>query len=402
MASLVWLGAVLAVLASMAGTTGKQLFRFAELQRQKGTPRSLLSSRMAMAFGLALNVALGPLLDMSSYAFAPQGIIAPLSGLDVVWNTLSAPCTLGESLNATLVFGCFLIASGATATSFFGSHDDKEFSPEMLKDVFLRWQVLAYLVALMLWLAFNITVLMPRSAAPKGQQFLTGDKIRGLSLGMTAGSIAGNMFCVKAFVELVQASIQHGKAEYWADWLPYVLLVGAVFFATSNLYFLTKAMREYEALFMGAVFEGSIITAACISGAIVFDELKGLEIWQALLYWLSLVLIVAGIAVVCRGCTQQASEAKVFTSPEEAKKEDEEDPKAQGKPADKEVTSEQALGTVGSELPRAHSISSHSLQSQPGITRLDSPFGAGVIARELALHHHELAPHPTFSGRFHT
>jgi len=316
-ASLVWIGAVLAVFASMAGTTGKQLFRFSEMQRQKGTKQSLFVSRLAIAAGLTLNVAVGPLLDMSSYAFAPQGIIAPLSGLDVVWNTLSAPWTLGESLNRTLVAGCALICAGATATTFFHSHSDKEYTPEMLREVFMRWQLLAYLACLGLWLGFNVLVLMRRSAAPKGEPFKTGDVIRGLSLGMTAGSIAGNMFCVKAFVEIVQASIQYGRGDYWADWLPYVLLIGAVFFATSNLYFLTKAMREYEALFMGAVFEGSIITAACISGSVVFDELAGQEPWQICLYWLAVLVIVAGIATVCRGCTQQVSSEPSVPPPAE-------------------------------------------------------------------------------------
>jgi len=242
---------------------------------------------------------------MGSYAFAPQSVIAPLAGLDVVWNTISAPCTLGEKLTPLLVCGCILIGSGATGTSVFGAKEEDEYTPQKIKDTLFRWIVFAYCVVLVLWLAFNILFLMPRSAAPKGEPFETGDTLRGLSLGMTAGSIAGNMFCVKAFVEVLQASIRDGRADYWADWLPYVLLCGAVFFATTNLIFLTKAMREYEALFMGAVFEGSLIVAACIIGCVVFSELDGLESWEIVLYWLSVVGIIAGIGLVAKGCADQ-------------------------------------------------------------------------------------------------
>lgn len=318
--NLIWLGAILGVLASMSGTAGKQLLRFAHLQGLKGTQSARFMSKVAIALGLALNVAIGPLIDMASYAFAPQSIIAPLGGLDVVWNTVSAPCTLGETLTPMLIFGCLLIAGGATATSIFGSHEESEYTPELLKDKLFRWEVFGYCIALALWLVFNILILIPRSAAPKGELFATGDKIRGLSLGMTAGSIAGNMFCVKAFVEVVQASIRDNEGEYWADWLPYVLLVGAVFFATSNLYFLTKAMREYEALFMGAIFEGSLIVAACVSGCVVFSEMDGLAAWEVCLYWLAVLVIVAGIMLVALGCAEQEKTREVVDATVDEKK----------------------------------------------------------------------------------
>jgi len=287
MANLIWLGVILGVLASMSGTAGKQLLRFAALNKQKGTKAGLCVSKAAKSLGLLLNVAVGPLIDMGSYAFAPQSIIAPLGGLDVVWNTVTAPCTLGETLTPPLIAGCGFICVGATMTSCFGSHAEKEFTLQGLKDTFIRWEVGLYLVVLLVWLTFNILVLLPR-----------GGQVRGLALAMTAGSIAGNMFCVKAFVEVVQASIVEGTGEYWLDWFPYTLLLGAVFFATSNLYFMTQAMEQYNALFVGAVFEGTLITAACISGCVVFSELDGLPWWKVLLYWVAVMSIVVGIVVV--------------------------------------------------------------------------------------------------------
>jgi len=304
MASLVWLGIVLAVFASMTGTIGKQCLRMSQMQQEKGTRSAIFMAKVSLACGYLLNVVVGPLVDMGSYAFAPQSLIAPLGGLDVVWNTLSAPCTLGEHLTPSLILGCVLIAGGATGTSCFGSKEDQAFDMEMLRKTLFRWAVLVYLLAFTAWVAFNVIVLQPRSAAPKGQPFKTGDKWRGLSLGMTAGSLSGNMFCVKAFVEIVQASISEGRADYWFDWMPYVLVVGLGFFAMSNLYFLGKAMREYEALFMGAVFEGTLIIAACLSGVIVFSEMDALQVWQVAVYWLAVLAIVGGIFTVAHGCMQ--------------------------------------------------------------------------------------------------
>lgn len=304
--TIVWLGAVLGVVASMTGTAGKQLLRFSHVQGLRGTVGATFLSYLSLIGGLALNVIVGPAVDMGSYAFAPQSIIAPLGGLDIVWNTLTAPCTLGENLTPSLLLGCTLIAGGATTTFMFGSHVEEPVTLESLKATLLRWTVLLYLLCLLLWLLFNILVLMPRSTAPKGEPFKTGDRLRGLSLGMTAGSLAGNMFCVKALVKLIQATVEdRSKAEYWLDWLPYALLLGAVFFAVSNLFFLAKAMREYEALFMGAVFEGSLITSGCLSGVVVFSEVEGLDLWKVGLYCLAVIVIVVGVGTVSIACMRQ-------------------------------------------------------------------------------------------------
>mmetsp|Transcript_18441 Transcript_18441/g.29554 ORF Transcript_18441/g.29554 Transcript_18441/m.29554 type:complete len:402 (+) Transcript_18441:171-1376(+) len=305
---LVWLGIVLGVFASMTGTIGKQLLRFSELLKQKGLT---YNSKVAWTIGILLNTVVGPIVDMTSYAFAPQSLIAPLGGLDVVWNTLSAPFTLGEKLNKTIVFGVVLIAGGATGTSLFGNHDDKDYTVDIITDTFTRWIILVYLSILFVWLAFNILVLQKRSANPKGQPWITGDPIRGLSLGMTAGSISGNMFCVKGFVELVQASIRDEDASIWAHYLPYVLLVGAILFAVTNVFFLDKATREYNALFMGAVFEGSLIVCAAVSGVVVYADLDELEWYQRICYFVCLFSIVVGVLIVARGSHRDGVEEAV-------------------------------------------------------------------------------------------
>lgn len=300
-------GVALGILASMSGTAGKQCLRFSELQRRKGTPAAICVGKVALAIGLSLNIIIGPLIDMASYALGPQSVIAPLGALDVVWNTLTAPFTLGETLTPRLFFGCVLITGGAVATSLTGSHDGGEFTPDNVQAILFRPAVGFYLGVLAVWLLVNILVLMPRSAAPAGEPWQSGDRLRGLSLGMTAGSIAGNMFCVKAFVEIVEDSIQRRDGAAWTGWLPYVVFGGALVFALSNLYFLSKAMREYEALFMGAVFEGSLIVSACISGVVVFAELESLQTWQVGFYWAAILLITVGIFVVAMSSNPSAA-----------------------------------------------------------------------------------------------
>lgn len=81
---------------------------------------------------------------MGAYAFAPQSILAPISGLDIVWNTLLAPCTLGEKLTGKRLIACLLITAGTVLIAVFGSHSEAEYTAAYLEEVLLRWQVATY------------------------------------------------------------------------------------------------------------------------------------------------------------------------------------------------------------------------------------------------------------------
>jgi len=150
-------------------------------------------------------------------------------------------------------------------------------------------RVLIYAVVFVAWFLLNKCILMRR---PKGSA------VRGVSLGCTAGSIAGNMFCVKAMMELIQRSINYEEGEIWLHWLPYVLLVGAIFFALSNVVYMTQGLLEYEALFMVTVYEGSMIISGSLSGAVVLMDLKGLQTWRVLTYSVGILIIIMGMYVI--------------------------------------------------------------------------------------------------------
>ena len=67
-------------------------------------------------------MALGPIAEVSAYAFAPQSLLAPLDGFDVIWNILLAPYTLGEAITGPKVMGTGLVFAGAVSAPIFGPH----------------------------------------------------------------------------------------------------------------------------------------------------------------------------------------------------------------------------------------------------------------------------------------
>jgi len=285
MANLIWLGIVLQLVSTASGTVGKQLIRISEV-RKKSHPAQ---AKSAFAAGLFVNIVCGPIVDMAAYSFAPQSLIAPFGGLDVVWNAISAPYVLQERLTFRRGLGCVLICIGTICAGAFGSHEEKEFTVEYLEDTLVTWRVFSYFAIFLVWFIFNVTCMMQR--AP-------GNPIRGISLGLTAGTLAGNMFCVKATVETIQYCIEEQTMDPWTHWLPYAVLFGAIFFALSNLKFMTQGLKEFEALFMVTVYEGSMIVAGAISGSVVLLDLANLEAWRIFLYWLGVSTIVLGMGVV--------------------------------------------------------------------------------------------------------
>mmetsp|Transcript_3570 Transcript_3570/g.6333 ORF Transcript_3570/g.6333 Transcript_3570/m.6333 type:complete len:390 (-) Transcript_3570:162-1331(-) len=292
------LGVFLEILSTLSGTAGKQLIRLSELLSKKAPA----TSKTVFHVGLLINTIAGPILDMAAYSFAAQSLIAPFGGLDVVWNAALAPYFLKETLTRSRLVACGMIFAGTLMSSAFASHHEEKYTIEMLEEKLVDARVLIYLACLALFVAFNILVPMKREK---------GDLLRGVSLGVTAGVIAGNMFCVKAAVELIETSIWEQRGEIWLHWMPYAVLVGAAFFALSNVVFMTKGLLEFEALFMVTIYEGSMIVSNCISASIVLLELEGLEWWRVLFWCICVVTVCLGMFLMSR------EEAKVRKEKEE-------------------------------------------------------------------------------------
>lgn len=280
-------GIVLEVLSTLSGTAGKQLIRLSELQERH---KAFRSARVTFITGILINTVAGPLLDMAAYSFAAQSLIAPFGGLDVVWNAALAPSILKEKLTRTRLVSCALIVFGTVSSSLFGSHSDREYNVDILLDLLITKRVAIYLTALLVFVCLmGIPMRCPK-----------GHILRGVSLGVTAGVIAGNMFCLKAAVELVQSSFR-GDDDAWSHWLPYVVILGAIFFALSNLVFMTKGMLEYEALFMVTFYEGTMIVSNCLSANVILLEGNDLETWRLVAYCLCIFVVVLGMLAISIG-----------------------------------------------------------------------------------------------------
>ena len=129
-----WVGVLLDAVATLAGTGGKQLLRFAVMK----------NNYWYYPLGLVCTAIIDPAFDISAYSFAAQSIISPMAGMVVVWNVLLAPITLGETLTRSRKLGALLIVLGTLCVGLFGNHNSVDRSVDEYLQLFARPVALVY------------------------------------------------------------------------------------------------------------------------------------------------------------------------------------------------------------------------------------------------------------------
>jgi hypothetical protein len=126
---------------------------------------------------------------------------------------------------------------------------------DYIRGVLYRDIVLFYLIVLSAWVAGNLVFLRSRPPVRKpltvqsSKSFTVtfrlrmtdqGERLRGLSIGMLAGTLAGNVFCLKCWVELLQVSVAEGSIANWC-WEP---LAWVCFVCLFEANLVTKMIQE--------------------------------------------------------------------------------------------------------------------------------------------------------------
>lgn len=94
---------------------------------------------------------MNPACDIAGYALAPASVIAPVTGMDIVWNTLIAPCSLGETLTVRRLASAVIIFFTATVSVFFRQINEVTWSAEYVKHVLLQSRTMVYALCFVAW-----------------------------------------------------------------------------------------------------------------------------------------------------------------------------------------------------------------------------------------------------------
>eukprot|EP00930_Biecheleria_cincta_P084632 TRINITY_DN74081_c0_g1_i1.p1 TRINITY_DN74081_c0_g1~~TRINITY_DN74081_c0_g1_i1.p1 ORF type:complete len:329 (+),score=42.19 TRINITY_DN74081_c0_g1_i1:135-1121(+) len=287
--SMLWLlGVGLAVCGTLVGTVGKQLVRYSALCQQDGREQK---GAILLVLGLVMQVVLNPAFDLAGYALAPASVIAPVLGMEVVWNTALAQYFLKETLTTSRLHSSAVILVTVPASVLFRQIPKVAWTSQYVMQVIVQSRTLAYAICFGAWYLLNVFVLM---------RYEKGSPIRGFSIGATAGSLAGNMWCAKITAALASTCLS-GNCEAWHHWISWATLFGAILFATSNTYYITRGLQEYESLFMVTIYMAALVATNCLSAIVVLAEMDDAPWWKVTGYTSCILGMIVGMTLSTKG-----------------------------------------------------------------------------------------------------
>lgn len=184
-----------------------------------------------------------------------------------------------------------MIFFAATASVLFRPIKQVEWTTEYVETVLLQNRTLFYGLCFLAWFLWNVTI---------QTRYERGSPIRGFSLGATAGSLAGNMWCTKITATLAGQCVE-GNCDAWDHWVSWACLAGAIFFSTSNLYYISRGMQQHEALFMVTVYMGSNIATNSLSAIVVLSEMDNAPWWKFAGYIACILFMMVGMVLLTSG-----------------------------------------------------------------------------------------------------
>lgn len=235
--------------------------------------------------------------------YASPSIVAPFSGLDLVWVILLSSTFVGEDPTLLQIVAASLIVAGEVIVAIFGDHtnDQTGISLHELEQSYQDPAFLMYLVVFALWMVVTFRW-MNHAHAPSLQRF---------AWGVAGGSVTGLQNFVKDLLTLLKAGSnvnhlhQHDENEdvslLWWRWRFYVgsLALLSVMTAVVGLLLLTACMKRYNATFSSAMFVGSFVLNSSIMSAIhyhTFSNLSSTIDW--ILYPVGLAILMGGVGIL--------------------------------------------------------------------------------------------------------
>ncbi|KAF0682624.1 Aste57867_25261 [Aphanomyces stellatus] len=281
-----WLfGIFLSLAASLFGTVGKVLMKLAHKRH---------GNTALFAGAFVCVILLNPVFDAWSYSFAAQSVLAPMAGFSVVWNIVLSPFVLKEQLSDQVIHGSSIILIGCGLVSMSGDHASPTHTPDQLYALFTETIFIVYA---------TIAITACAGMSYIVHTFPHASYTRRFAFGALAGLVGGNLYFMKTSVELIG-----NGGDIWNYTGTYLIFGGALGSAAGGIFVLNLGLKEYDALYVVAVYESFLILCGSISGVIFFREDHGMQDWwQVILYPVAIVTTVVGVVVLSRQPSQTAT-----------------------------------------------------------------------------------------------
>ena len=265
-------GVALACLAATMNATGLNLQRLG--QKKSSSAVNLLGVVLAASCGV---------VDMISFSFAPQSVLAPFGSLSLIINLLLAAPMHGDRVSRSDLLSTALVISGVATCLANANTASVSRSYEQLAGLAGRQAARAWALVLGTLIGLAATRLRNAGDGPASAgRFLYPLLAGGLgSVTALSGKAVGELLKAGAPMHVVAA-------------------VGALLGCTavSQTVLLNKGVGKFSSLLVVPIFVAAFVTGNAVGGGLVFDEFSGMTEQQMRSYPVGLALLVGGVLIL--------------------------------------------------------------------------------------------------------
>ena len=245
----------------------------------------------------------------------------PMEGITLAANAVLAPMMLGEEITRDVVWSTIIIIFGIGVTVSFGPHSSASYDTDDLLDllqatpfvVFFLFCVVSSLVA---WGLIHWQKHRNKEAGvtQNGSMEKQGARVICCSyIWIAAIFSSGTMLTAKQTMELLETTLsgvnQFDQPTVW------VILFNFICMNVVMEYWKQKALASFSALVVVPLFQVMLVVLAVITGAIYFDEFKGMAAYSIICFSFGLVIVCYGMFVLAGGETGATKrQMSIFTS----------------------------------------------------------------------------------------
>lgn len=248
-------------------------------------------SRLMRWFGMFNMSVANPAACVVAMNYASPSILAPFSGLTLVWVIVFSQPLIGEAPTLVQKVASILIVVGEVTVAIFGDHSsDDDATVESVLASYKEPAFLLFFLGLALWmLLLSLWIYTPESAC------WNSPTLRRFAWGASGGSLTGlQNFLKDALVVIKKApSLRH------ISWCVPVFALLQIAASFGGLLFLTGAMKRYDASFTAAMFVGSFVFSTSIMSAAHYHTFQHLEeVIDIVMYPVGLLILMLGVTIL--------------------------------------------------------------------------------------------------------
>lgn len=236
---------------------------------------------------------INPACSLVAMNYASPSILAPFSGLTLVWVIVLSKPLLGEQPSCAQRTASALIVWGEVMVAVFGDHtNDEGATKASVIHSYKEPAFVGYFVLLSLWMLL-LGYWMKFGTSPLARRF---------AWGTSGGSVTGLAQCfIKDSLMILVAS----DNKMGMPFFEYFFIFLGMLFSFLGLLFLSACMKRHDATYSAAMFVGSFVVSTSIMSAVHYHTFTHLADWTDwIMYPMGLVILMIGVVILVQRGTQ--------------------------------------------------------------------------------------------------